>query len=143
MSKPNPWTAAKSRPVYIPEGARGRGRARDPVEPEYRFFVLMLEQLGCTVLRAHDGDGGHDPLGLFIMFTAPYELALRLAAVDVFRLSITGYTGHPDAPYCPGHWLLSWGSCAPSTAADRDALFREAARQMVRIFGSLARRPRT
>jgi hypothetical protein len=144
MAKPNPWTAAKTRTVHIREGARGQAyptTAADPVKPELKFFVLMLEQLGCYVMRAHTSNS---PLKLFILFTASYEMALRLAAVDEFTLSIAGYTGHRDTPYRPGHWVLSW-NIAPIDIKTRDLGFRYAARQMVRIFGPLkpATKPKT
>ena len=138
MAKPNPWTAAKSRPVYLREGARGRGYhdpTADPVEPELKFFVLMLTQLGCYVTRAFIRD---NQLDVFVLFTAPYGLALQLAAVDQFVLTIVGYTGVADAPYRPHCWQLAW-NISPRDIKTRDLGFRIAARQMVRIFGPLIR----
>ncbi len=77
---PDPWRDAMLIPVV-----RGNG-ITPPVDLEsgVKFFVLMLERLGC---QTHFSCEGH-PAGFYITFTARYETARRIANLGYFNVSL-------------------------------------------------------
>jgi hypothetical protein len=54
------------------------------LEPGVNFFVAMLNQMGCDTYFSCEGHPG----GFYIMFRAPYKLALRISRVGYFHYSI-------------------------------------------------------
>lgn len=81
----NPWDAAKSLPCV-------RGNHMYPpadLEPGVKFFVLMLEKLGCTTLFSCEGH----PARFYVVFHGPHRVAAAVAAcggIDV-EVNRTGY----------------------------------------------------
>jgi hypothetical protein len=84
----NPWDAARRRKVV-----RGNhGMAPSPLEPGVKFFVLMLEQLGCMTQWSCEGH----PKNFYISFTGPERIAREIAAVGLFAVEVSnpGYRLH-------------------------------------------------
>src|SRR6516162_7898331 len=73
MSHSDPWRAAMKLPVI-----RGNHMAKpEDLEPGVKYFVLMLEQLGCMT---HFSCEGH-PHHFYIVFSGPFRTAQRIADV--------------------------------------------------------------
>jgi hypothetical protein len=78
-----PWDRAcklvllRSDPIGIYAGELERG---------VNYFVLMLEQLGANT---HYSCEGH-PDGFYILFEAPFKLALKLRACGFFKVELEG-----------------------------------------------------
>jgi hypothetical protein len=76
----NPWDAAKSRTVIRGNHLYDPG----PIEPGVKFFVLMLEQLGCTTVWSCEGH----PAGFHITFRGPPEIARAIVMCGYFAVAI-------------------------------------------------------
>jgi hypothetical protein len=119
----NPWDAARSLPCV-------RGNHHDPpapLEPGVKFFVLMLEQLGCTPLFSCEGH----PAGFYIAFTGPERVARKIAAAGFFALEISNLG-----------WRISLDRAqllagAAWSLRRRDQILRQASESWEELFGKL------
>lgn len=76
----NPWDRAKGLTVI-----RGNHTyAPAPLEDGVKFFVLMLEQLGCTPLFSCEGH----PSGFYIVFRGPIATAREIAQCGFFVVEV-------------------------------------------------------
>lgn len=117
----NPWDAAKEIEVLRASGAYPLA----DLEPGVKFFVLMLEQLGATTLYSCEGH----PEGFYIVFFAPYEIALRISNCGYFTVEIES----------SGTWSIRIPEASePRSEADKAELLRRAARNWQHQFGPLA-----
>jgi hypothetical protein len=86
MSKPkSPWDAARRQPLI-------RGNHEDepaPLDPGVRFFVRMLEKLGC---RTEWSCEGH-PNGFHVVFHGPERVAREIVAAGVFAVRLWHHGG--------------------------------------------------
>ena len=64
------------------------------LEGGVNYFVLMLEQLGCTTVFSCEGH----PDGFYITFTGNYVTALHVASAGFFLVEVSGVN----------HWRLSF-----------------------------------
>lgn len=84
----HPWDRAKTT-VLTRVGSFGQ---QQPLDPGVNFFVLALEALGA---RPRFSCEGH-PLGFYVAFEAPYELALQIHGAGFFSVEILG----------PDYWAI-------------------------------------
>jgi hypothetical protein len=137
--KVNPWDAAKSIPVI-------RGNfTYDPVdlEPGVKFFVLMLERLGCETVFSCEGH----PDGFYIVFRGTEARARDIAGCRFFDVRVVDYrhSAEPEFASMTDAWRLSpWGedrpgnwSNYPDPEAARRRFFRRATDAWVKAFGPL------
>jgi hypothetical protein len=105
-----PWEAAKQEKV-IRYDYRAEGEVLDP---GVNFFVLTLEHLGARPVYSCEGHGHKE--GLYIVFKAPYHLALRIASPGFFsieliprkRKALLNLSKREQAvPFGRGWWRLS------------------------------------
>jgi hypothetical protein len=76
----NPWDRAKRLEVVRGNFPYPPG----PLEDGVKFFVLMLEQLGCTTLFSCEGH----PTGFYVMFRGPLAVARAVARCGFFRVEL-------------------------------------------------------
>jgi hypothetical protein len=82
--KPNikhPWDRAAASVLTRTNGLTGTQEALDP---GVNFFVLALEALGATPRFSCEGH----PMGFYVAFEAPYELALEIHDAGYFSVEI-------------------------------------------------------
>jgi hypothetical protein len=125
-----PWDAARLVPVV--RGCHMYEPA--PLEPGVRFFVLMLERLGCTTLFSCEGH----PDGFYVSFQGPPEVARAVEACGFLTVSLHG----------AGYRLsLDWGELHARrtgvawTARRRNRSLRLAASALVDRLGPLDAAP--
>ncbi len=127
MSSPNPWVAAKKRKV-----ARGNFLFTEPEDMEdgVKFFILMLEKLGCTTVWSCEGH----PEGFHVSFHGPAAVVREIEACDVLDIELFqgGYSINLDK-----RELRMRRAGLPFTKKKRDELLKHAATVMVERFGSL------
>jgi hypothetical protein len=125
----NPWDRAKGLPVV-------RGNhvyPPAPLEDGVKFFVLMLEQIGCEPVFSCEGH----PTGFYVMFRGPEPAARAVARCGFFRVELCD----EEATYC----MRLYGQEAAFVMANGEALVEEnrvrclrwAATAWVRAFGEL------
>jgi hypothetical protein len=102
------------------------GIYNEPLDPGVNYFVLMLEQLGATTQYSCEGH----PNNFYVLFSAPYEIALDVAACGYFRVEIEGINTWSLRPY------------NNLTEPERVQLLKNAAASWERKLGPL-RQPRT
>lgn len=120
---PNPWDLARKIEVirgsylYPPR----------PLEPGVRFFVLMLEQLGCKTSHSCEGH----PAGFYITFNGPIAIARRIVRCGFMTVTveIDGYRMCFSVEQTVGFWRKK----------ERNAFLRAAAESWCQEFGPLAR----
>ena len=118
----HPWDLAaatpltrQSTPLYKPQ----------VIDPGVNFFVLALEALGATTQFSCEGH----PAGFYVLFSAPYELALSIRNAGFFSVEING----------PGTWAIRKLSAefaqSPYTEKDKAEVLRAAADAWMGHFG--------
>ena len=127
----NPWDAAKDLPVVRGNWIYPPG----PLEPGVKFFVLMLEQIGC---RPEFSCEGH-PRGFYIVFHGPHPTARAIADCGFFAVSLV--SGQTD-----GYRIdLQGNESGRISAGDpwdekaRDFCLRHVAAAWVERFGPLSK----
>jgi hypothetical protein len=137
----NPWDAAKELPVI-----RGNWMYRPAdLEPGVKFFVLMLERLGCETVFSCEGH----PDGFYVLFRGTEAAARAVASCRFFDVRVVDYrhSAEPEFASMTDAWRLSpWGgdrpgywSNYPDPEAARVSFFRRAAESWVKEFGPLGR----
>jgi hypothetical protein len=131
----NPWDEAKKRRVV-----RGyRGYAPADLEPGVKFFVLMLEKVGCRTFFSCEGHPG----GFYIVFGAALKLAQQIEGCGYFTVALSRLEHLP--PTRGAYWRLSLQGNETSkystghawTVRERNACLRGAAERWVEAFGEL------
>jgi hypothetical protein len=82
----HPWDKAAAQLLTRPSVPTG---ALEALDPGVNFFVQALEALGAHPKFSCEGH----PVGFYVAFDAPYELALEIKAAGFFRVEIEG-TGY-------------------------------------------------
>jgi hypothetical protein len=124
----NPWDRAKRLEVV-------RGNAPyppGPLEDGVKFFVLQLEQLGCTTLYSCEGH----PAGFYIMFRGPEPTARAVARCGFFRVELSD----EEDTYVMrlhGDWAYVAAKGEARGEAERVRCLRWAAAAWVNAFGEL------
>jgi hypothetical protein len=122
----NYWKEAQELPVvrgcppYLPED----------LEPGVKFFVLALEQMGCTTYYSCEGH----PTGFYIVFSGEYETALAVARVGCLSVEVD----HRQGWFMLSSIRNEYPCESPWIEADRQGLLTWAAQTWVKRFGRLA-----
>lgn len=95
------------------------------IDPGVNFFVLALEALGAVPKFSCEGH----PTGFYVLFEAPYELALDIRNAGYFSVEVEG----------PGSWSIR-KTCAEflgslHTEKEKASLLRAAAEAWLHHFG--------
>lgn len=124
--KLTPWRAAMNVPVV-----RGNsGYEPKDLEPGVKFFILMLEELGCTTQYSCEGH----PEGFYIMFTGPYYIAKAVAQLGILEVASNLEWKPSQDNYVV---RLPWFVSKPRSNRRRNELLNEVARRWVKEFGPL------
>ena len=120
--RPNPWDLARKIEVI-------RGNDLYPpkaLDPGVRFFVLMLEQLGCKTFFSCEGH----PAGFYIMFNGRIAIARRIVRCGFMTVTVEweGYRMSLSVDR-----LVRF-----STRKERNGFLRAAAESWCQEFGPLA-----
>jgi hypothetical protein len=119
---PNPWDLARKIEVI-------RGNDLYPseaLEPGVRFFVLMLEQLGCKTFFSCEGH----PAGFYVTFNGRIAIARRIVRCGFMTVTVE----------CDGYRMsLSVERLVEISTKERNGLLRAAAESWCQEFGPLAR----
>jgi hypothetical protein len=119
----NPWDRAKRLPVVRGNFPCPPGELEDGV----KFYVLMLEQLGCETLYSCEGH----PAGFYVMFRGPLAVARAVARCGFFRVELDD----DEDTYVMrlhGDWFYT-----AQGEAERVRCLRRAATAWVGAFGEL------
>lgn len=96
------------------------------IDPGVNFFVLALEALGAVPKFSCEGH----PTGFYVLFEAPYELALDIRKAGFFSVEVEG----------PGSWTIRKTSAelagGPHTEKEKASLLRAAADAWLHHFGT-------
>jgi hypothetical protein len=121
----HPWDVAAATPLK--RQSTPLSKLQD-IDPGVNFFVLALEALGAT---PHFSCEGHTR-GFYVLFSAPYELALDIRNAGYFSVQIEDQ----------GTWSIRKTSAeyveyanSPYTEKDKVWLLRAAADAWLRHFG--------
>lgn len=121
------WHRAMCVPVI-----RGNGQwPETDLEPGVKFFVLALEQLGCTTRFSCEGH----PDGFYIVFAGPLPVAQQVAWLGCFSVTLSGFeyrlglTGQELFSLRHDQDTGGWN------AARKEALLVAAARRWTKAFG--------
>jgi hypothetical protein len=121
----NPWDAARKLKVF-------RGNPPSPVDPGVNFFVLMLEQLGCTTADSCEGD----PFGFYVTFRGPDPVARAVKDCGWFGVALWRSAEYRlDLESSENANLF--GIVLPYTTRRRNRTLRRAADSWVETFGPL------
>jgi len=85
MVKKNIWDRLRRRKLKRPDSLREDG-SMVTLEGGVNYFVLMLEQLGCTTIFTCEGH----PDGFYILFQGEYHVALMIKQAGYFSVEIEG-----------------------------------------------------
>lgn len=122
----NPWDACMTWDV-----ARGnRSEPPSQLEPGVKFFVVMLEQMGCSTTYSCQGH----PDGFYIAFTAPEPVAREIAGCGYFTVEVERTPG-AYLLNLQGNELAGVRKGIPWTNDDRERCLRGAAEAWVKAFG--------
>ena len=126
----NPWDASKDLSVI-----RGNWMQEPaPLEPGVKFFVLMLEQIGCWTEFSCEGHPG----GFYITFYGSEATARIIAECDGFFY--VALSGNGNDGYCLRLHANECGHAAtdqPWDTKTRDFCLRHTATAWVKRFGPL------
>ncbi len=122
----NPWDACRKLKLI-------RGNHFYPpqvIDPGVNYFVLMLEQLGCTPIWSCEGH----PEGFHVTFHGPEHIARTIAAMGIFTLELQ------DCCFCmtlDGREIWKRRAGKPWPLRLRNALLRVSSDHWTRHFGDL------
>lgn len=123
----SPWDEAKAFPVIRGNHIYEAG----PLEDGVKFFVLMLEQLGCTPMFSCEGH----PEGFGISFVGPEKIARTIARCGWFTVELDRASG--DGAYSMRLGADSRRSPEPWNEELRVECLRDASEAWVHEFGPL------
>jgi hypothetical protein len=124
----NPWDRAKRLEVVRGNFPCPPG----PLEDGVKFFILMLEQLGCETLYSCEGH----PAGFYVMFRGPLAVARAVARCGFFRVELDD----EEDTYVMrlhGDWSYKAAKGEARGEEERVRCLRRAATAWVKAFGEL------
>lgn len=96
---------------------------KEDLEPGVKYFVLMLEQLDATTFFSCEGH----PDGFYVVFTAPYSIALAVQACGFFNVEISDVNT----------WRLALGNYRKWTEQEKEDTLILAVQSWEQSFGPL------